>query len=174
MARKTHKLCFDPSDDYRILTISSPLPEYKLVFFLNKTLLYKFVFKGTFIVKDSKGSHIGEFYLYHYMLDDYTDFFLAGPVSGGATLSREHHLIIKGAVRKGYLGRIMEGMQRIEGIFDIFEIEALNPDNPPVNQRQRRYFDYMIGVLYDLEYFLMDYERSGKAVLLYSSEIEMI
>lgn len=173
MARKTHKLCFDPSEDYRILTISSPLPQYKLVFHLNRNLLFKFAFKGTFMAKDSKGKAIEEFYLFHFELDDYADFFLAGPISEGTALSREHYLIIKGAVRKGYLGRIMERVQQIEGIFDIFEIVAFNPDNPPVNQRQRRYFDYLIGILYDLEYFLMDYERMGKAVL-YSSEIEMI
>lgn len=53
------------------------------------------------MAKDSKGKAIEEFYLFHFELDDYADFF-AAPVSEGTALSREHYLIIKGAVRKGY------------------------------------------------------------------------
>ncbi|HAQ64955.1 MAG TPA: IPExxxVDY family protein [Bacteroidales bacterium] len=161
MASRKIRLSFDPSDDYRLIGITTPLPDYSLVFRINRQLHWDFKRLGTFQVHYL--NEIQWFFLFAYQPDEYTEYYFTGNAHPSHWMAEPHLLIDKGAHRIDTFRNILTDCAAIEDVFLADDYSHfINSLEQTTDARRKRTADRITSILYDLEIFMMELSRQSK------------
>lgn len=168
MAPRKIRLSFDPADDYRLIGITTPMPDYRLVFRINRQIRWDLKRLGTFQVQGMQD--MPWFFLYHFPIDEYTEYFLTGNARPTQWMAEPNLLIAKGAYRPETFQKILFDCRAIDDIFLVDDYthlingELINGDVVVTDARRKRTIDRITNILYDLELFMMDLSRRLRPV----------
>lgn len=164
MAPRKIRLNFDPADDYRLIGITTPMPDYRLVFRINRQIRWDFKRLGTFQVQGIQD--MPWFFLYHYPIDEYTEYFLTGNARPSQWMAEPNLLIAKGAYRPETFQKVLQDCNGIDDVFLADDYSHLiNGDVVVGDARRKRTAERITSILYDLELFMMDLSRRLKPAL---------
>jgi len=161
MASKKIRLSFDPSDDYRLIGITTSLPDYLLVYRLNQKLRWGLHRLGSFRVY-TPAEQLW-YFVFHYRPDDYTEYFLTGNARPTQWMAEPSLLITKGANRPETFLQTLTDCSLIEDVMMADDLSTLITPETQVNgQRRRKTADRITNVLYDLEIFMIELSRQSR------------
>lgn len=164
MASKKIRLSFDPSDDYRLIGITTSMPDYLLIYRLNRKLRWDFRRLGSFRVYLSDEQLW--YFVYHFQPDDYTEYFLTGNARPLQWMADPCLLIAKGANRPETYSLILDGCSSIKDVMMADDLSQLIAPETQVNDpKRRKTADRITSVLYDLEIFMMELSKQNRNTL---------
>ncbi|HNQ60270.1 MAG TPA: IPExxxVDY family protein [Bacteroidales bacterium] len=151
------------NENYRIYSLSTDLPDYKLCYSLNRQLKWDFRRRShlhlTFVKKNSPR----QFSLFQYELDQFARFFLLYPFSEQIIVLPNCFFILQGCIHLSTEQKILETIRWIDGIHSFYFIDIQNPN------ASSAIHDFFDSLIYDLEYHLLqlDVSRAANAMIRY-------
>jgi len=124
-------LDFEEPNDYIVIGISSQIPDYKLLFHVNKLLKMQFVRVDNFEIKQKNFS--GSYSLYiHRDQNDHLDFFLLANKTSGKVLipqykQLDYFFIIDGDTDPSLIKELSSGLRKLTQILftQVIELEGI-------------------------------------------------
>lgn len=164
MTSRKIRLSFDPSDDYRLIGITTPLPDYRLVYRINRLLHWDLKRLGTFQVHYL--NEIQWFFLFAYHPDEYTEYYFTGNARLTQWMAEPHLLIDKGAHRIDTFKSILTNCGTIEDVFLADDYSHfIHSNDKQIDSRRKRTTDRITSIIYDLEIYLMELSRQSRPSL---------
>lgn len=147
------------NENYKIFSLSTDLPDYKLCYSLNHYLKWDFRRISHLQLSNDYDNLPGQFSLFHYEYDQFANFFLLYPISEQLILLPNCFFILCGSIHLHTEQNILGIINNINGVYSVNYIELPSGVSPHI----ANYFDSLI---YDLEYHLLELMRDSEGKIL--------